>query len=185
MRYLLEKWAQKAKDIPMPFGGRVLLTLYWWLWRLVGSGRNWDNFNEVKAALTTPLKVQAWLWANVEYASDKKDSDHWQPARVTFERRRGDCEDWCILACECLKRRYDCVYLCLYTKKTGHATLLVERGKSGKSRKWTSIGTYGYRSHKGREYDNIIPDWKGYKNWTSYTVKDEDINTILKKERNG
>jgi hypothetical protein len=186
MKKLMEDWAKKADEIPMPFGGKILLALYWYGWKIFGPGQDWSTYKGTVRALNTPLKVQAWLWANVKYTKDtkEKDGDEWQPSKVTFKRKKGDCEDWAIFGCDCLKKHYDCLYLCMYYKKSGHATLLIEDGKKGKLQKWKSIGTYGYKKHKGKDYGDIIPDWwPEYRKWDKYRVKDEGMKTIIKKEK--
>ena len=185
-KQLLVKNIIKADEIPMPFGGRVLLTLYWYAWKIFGPGQNWSTYKSTIKALNTPLKAQSWLLANVKYTKDSEEpgDDEWQPAIKTWERRKGDCEEYAIFACECLKKHYDCLYLCMYTKNSGHATLLIENGKEGKKKKWKSVGTYGYNSHKGLDYDNIIPDWSGFRKWYKYRVKDETMTTIAKKNKN-
>ena len=186
VKNLLGKGILKADDIPMPFGGRVLLALYWYGWKIFGPGHDWNTYKGTVKALNTPLKVQSWLWANITYTKDSKEKgdDEWQPAIKTWKRRKGDCEDWAIFACECLKKKYDCLYLCMYYKDSGHATLLIENGKDGKKNKWTSVGTYGYKKHKGKDYGDIIPDWyPEYRKWDRYRVKDESAKTIIKKDK--
>ena len=183
-KQLLAKSVIKADEIPMPFGGRVLLALYWHAWKIFGPGHNWSTYKGTVKALNTPMKVQSWLWANVKYTKDTKEADEWQSAKRTWERRRADCEDYAIFACECLKKHYDCLYLCMYYKDSGHTTLLIENGKEGKKKKWKSVGTYGYKNHKGIDYGDIIPDWSPeYRKWDRYRVKDEECKTIIKKDK--
>jgi len=95
-----------------------------------------------------------------------------------------NCEDWAIFACECLKKKYDCVYLCMYNKDSGHCELLIDDGMSGSDNKWISLGTYGYNHHKGKDYSRIIPDWPEYEDWTDYCVKDVNFKVIKSGKRN-
>ena len=169
----------QPEKLPMPFfglGGRVVLTIYWWIFNTFFF-KGQDNYERVIKALDTPYKVQAWLYANVKYTKDKSVADRWQSAERTFERRRGDCEDFSIFSNECLRDKYTGFFLCMYTKDKGHATYLVKKGD-----KWISVGTFGLAYHKGT-WREIIPDWFGYKNWKSLTVKDENINTIHRDTR--
>jgi len=175
---LLEDGTKKAAEIPMPFGGRVLLTLYWWAWKIFGPGHDWSKYDGTIRALNTPIKAMSWIFANITYTSDKDPEDDWQSAQRTFKRRKGDCEDWAIFACECLKKKYDCVYLCMYNKDSGHCELLIDDGMSGSDNKWISLGTYGYNHHKGKDYSRIIPDWPEYEDWTDYCVKDVNFKVI-------
>jgi hypothetical protein len=173
---LLKKGSLKAAEIPMPFGGQVYLRLYWWAWKIFGPGHDWSMFAGTVKALNTPIKAMAWIFANITYTADK--TDEWQAALRTFQRRRGDCEDWAIFAYECLKNKYNCVYLCMYTEDSGHCELLIDEGMDGKKHKWISVGTFGYNHHKGKDYKDIIPDWSGYKDWTEYCVKDGNLKEI-------
>jgi hypothetical protein len=89
----------------------------------------------------------------------------------TWEIGKGDCEDYAILACACLRKKYDCFYVCMYTADSGHATLLiVDDGL------WT-VGTFGYQKHK-KDLPEIVEDWSGYKNWTMVVMEDEDIEPV-------
>jgi len=154
-------------------GWRILLTIYWWIWSLFIPKDVKEDYLKTIAILDTPLKVQAWLWANIKYRKDTKSWHHWQPGIVTFKEREGDCEDWAVFANECLKKKYEGYFLCMYTKDSGHATYLVHDGDE----KWRSVGTFGLMTHKG-EPPEIIPDWTGYKKWTTATLEDENMNFI-------
>lgn len=90
MNKLLKKKGDQPEKLPMPFGGRIILTLYWWIYRIFFF-RGKKDYEATIKELDTPLKVQAWLWANIKYTSDKNPADHWQPAERTFDRKRGDC----------------------------------------------------------------------------------------------
>jgi len=175
MKTLLEQRGTQPPSIPMPFlgmGGRIVLTLYWWFYKIF-IFRGKKNYEDTIKELDTPLKVQAWLWANIKYTSDKNPADYWQPAERTFERRRGDCEDFAIFANECLRDKYDGYFLCMYDKKSGHASYVIKKD----DKKKVSVGTFGYMIHDG-EWEEIIPDWNGFKDWNMYKVKDEDLNII-------
>jgi len=165
------------ETIPMPFfgfGGRLVLTLYWWGYKLF-SFRGGHSYEETIKELNTPLQVQAWLYANIKYTKDKSPQDEWQTAERTFMRRKGDCEDWAVFANECLKHKYNSYFLCMYTKDKGHATYIIITNKL--KFKTTSIGTYGYMTHKG-VWEKIIPDWFGFGNFNSYRVLDEELNKV-------
>jgi len=118
------------------------------------------------------MLIQAYMWANIKYRKDTKPWHHWQPAMKTWEIGEGDCEDWAILACDCLKGWYDCYYLCMYTAEKGHATLLI------KDHGWWSVGTFGYREHTSEDLPNMVKDWSGYKDWTMVVLQDEDLEPI-------
>ena len=75
---------------------------------------------------------------------------------------------------ECLKNKYECFYLCFYNQDSGHATHLIKRGH----RRWTSVGTFGLKTHSGKIPD-IIKDWSGYSNFTSWKLLDENENKIM------
>lgn len=175
---LLRLGIRKFEELPMPLGGKIYLTLYWWAWKIFGPGHDWSTYEGTVKALNTPIKTMAWLFANIKYATDKSPEDSWQEAKRTWKRGRGDCEDWAIIANECLKGKYDCVFICMYTKDSGHCELLVDDGKNGKKKKWISVGTFGYNHHEGKSYRDIISDWNGYEDWTSFTIKDEEIKTV-------
>lgn len=172
MNKLLKKKGDQPEKLPMPFGGRIILTLYWWIYRIFFF-RGKKDYEATIKELDTPLKVQAWLWANIKYTSDKNPADHWQPAERTFDRKRGDCEDWAILANECLKDKYDGYFLCMYNKSSGHATYVIKK----EGEKKVSVGTFGYMTHKG-SWGEIIPDWRGYEDCEMYKVKNENLDTI-------
>lgn len=162
-----------------PFGGQVALRIYWFLQELTLRPETKKRYRKMLKVLDNPIKVQAWLFYHVKYTKDTpvKDGDEWQPAPVTFRRKKGDCEDYVLFALECLKDRYDCEILTMYKKGEGHATLLIKEGKE----KYLSIGTFGYRHHKGK-YGSILKDW-GYKDWTKYRIGDENRKIIYEKKR--
>ena len=186
------KWP-KAMPAELRTGWRLLLTLYWWLWSLFLPRVVKKDLAGLKKLLDTPLKVQAWLWANVKYTPDKTLEDDWQKAERTFERRKGDCEDWAILAAHLLTRRYKMYYLCMYTLGSGHATLLVEIAPGACSPwKWStqglgyfvplglsgvSVGTYGLNRHEGKLPD-IVSDWSGFQDWTTAVLMDEGMMVL-------
>lgn len=154
-------------------GWRIFLTIYWWIWSLFIPKNVKKDYMKTIAILDTPLKVQAWLWANIKYRKDTKSWHQWQSALVTFREKEGDCEDWAIFANECLRKKYEGHILCMYTKDSGHATYLIREGK----KRWTSVGTFGLQSHRG-VVPEIIPDWRGFKGWTMATLMDEDLTPI-------
>jgi len=177
MKKLLEqvKRGFQPPKLPMPFfgmGGRIILTLYWWFYRIF-LFRGKKDYEATIKELDTPLKVQAWLWANIKYTSDKAPQDHWQPAERTFDRKRGDCEDWAIFANECLKDKYNGFFLCMYDKDSGHASYVIK--KEGKKKE--SVGTFGFMYHEG-DWGEIIKDWNGFEDWEMYKIKDENLNTV-------
>ena len=154
-------------------GWRILLTIYWWLWSLSIPKSVKKDYLKTIAIVDTPLKVQAWLWANIKYRKDTRSWHHWQSALVTFNEKEGDCEDWAVFASECLKEKYEGYFLCMYTEDSGHASYLM----SIKDEDWISVGTFGLQSHQG-DIPEIIPDWLGYKKWRTATLEDEDMNFI-------
>ena len=182
-----EEQTPQPDKIPIPFfglGGKVILTIYWWIFNTFFF-KGQDDYERVIKALDTPYKVQAWLYANVKYTKDKSVIDRWQPAERTFSRKRGDCEDYAIFSNECLRDKYQGYFLCMYTDSSGHASYLVKTRDSPTHPthpKWTAVGTFGLAYHKGN-WREIISDWSGYKNWKSLTVKDENINTIHRDTR--
>ena len=63
------------------------------------------SFPEVTTLYRLKFKYQydvkglaTWLDREIVYTRDKKEIDEWQTPRRTFERRKGDCEDYAILA---------------------------------------------------------------------------------------
>lgn len=153
------------------FGGRIWLTIYWWFYSLFLPKDVKNEYKKLIKALDTPTKVMSWLFWNVKYTSDKTTWDEWQPAERTFERRKGDCEDWAIFACECLREHVVGYYLCMYTETEGHCEFVIEGDW------WTSIGTYGLGEHHGTILE-IIPDWSGFENWTMAVLMEEDMSVI-------
>jgi len=160
-------------ELPMPIPGQILCFIYWWVFRWFWLPWKADYKTTIKA-LNTPLKVQAWLWANVRYKTDKP-KNHWQTPRETFDLRTGDCEDWAAWALECLKTDYICYILCMYSKKSGHAECVVFDCPDDGD--YHSVGTFGLHEHSG-SYEHTIPDWSPFKHWTHYNVLDEDLDTV-------
>jgi len=169
----LLKPIKKPEFIPMGVFHHIYLYVYWaaCIWP---KGANYEKTLEI---LDTPLKVAAWLRANVEYEQDLEDD--WKSAEETFITKRGDCEDWAIFANACLRKtKYKGNYLCMYSKKSGHATYLIKV----KDYVYISVGTFGCHKHYG-EIRNFLKDWKGYKNWKSFFLKDEKMNTLEMEKR--
>lgn len=185
---ILTSWTRgkQPANIPMPFfgmGGRIVLTLYWWIYRLFFFPRSAiDDYEKTIKALDTPYKVQAWLYNNIKYRSDKDPQDHWQPAERTFKRKAGDCEDWAIFANECLKDKYNGRFLCMYDASSGHASYLITT-KDTSGKEYTSMGTFGLIYHFNKDYRRIISNWIGFSDYTYITVKDENIKTIYSYDR--
>ena len=181
---LLETWSKykQPSKIPMPFfgtGGLIVLSIYCWFYRTFFF-KHHATYEETIKQLDTPWKVQAWLWGEIKYTADKTPADSWQPAERTFDRRKGDCEDWAIFSNACLRGRVQGYYLCMYTSETGHCDYLIKTGED----KYTSIGTYGLMYHNGH-WDDIIPDWSGFKDWQSLVVLDEDLKVVTRMTRGG
>ena len=176
MKQLLEK-SEKQESLPMPFfgmGGRLVLTIYWWIYKtFFFCGKK--DFEETIEQLNTPWKVQAWLYANIKYTSDKNPLDEWQPAERTFSRRKGDCEDWAIFANECLRCRYSGLFICMYHGYSGHASYLILDKEAGY--KSTSVGTFGLMFHKGKCARDFIGDWNGYEDADKISLRYEDLST--------
>ena len=155
---------------------KVLYTIYWFFFSWFNlSDEDRSEYKLLIAKLDTPMKVQAWLWANMKYVEDKKMDDSWQTAEKTFSRRRGDCEDWAVMANACLRYKYKGQFLCMYTADSGHATYLIETG----DKSYTSLGTFGMMKHHG-DIGDIIKDWKGYRSWTHYVIRDENQKKVIK-----
>ena len=153
---------------------RLWYTIYWWLWSLFQPlGQDVRNdFEDFKKAHNTPFLIQAYMWANIKYRKDTKPWHHWQPAKTTWLEGEGDCEDFAILACECLRDKYECFYVCMYTADSGHATLMIARDDG-----LQSVGTFGLQSHKDN-LPHIVKDWGGYKDWTMVVMQDEDLSPL-------
>jgi len=149
------------------------MQIWWFLYEQLNIPKaDHDDYNEMIVALDTPLKVQAWMYSKLKY--DRFDIfDTWQPPQQTFADRRGDCEDWMLLANECLRHKYEAYPLIMIRNGSGHATYLIKHGTN----KWESVGTYGKMRHTGT-IPQIIPNWQKYENWTRYMLLDQDLHLI-------
>jgi len=159
-----------------PFGGYIALRLYWLIYQNLIPEGDRKVYKKLKKHLDTPARVQAWLYWNVKYTPDTpvKDEDEWQDPEITFRRKKGDCEDWVRVGNDCLGDKYNCTVLCMYKKGEGHATLLIDKD--------LSIGTFGYKRHKGKIKD-ILKDWS-YEDWTKYTTSKgygKKVTTVKRK----
>lgn len=160
-----------------PLGGQITLRIYWFFYKMGIPAKDLKNYEKLKPYLSTPAKVQAWLFCNVKYTKDTpiKGDDEWQDPKRTFKRKKGDCEDWVLVGMDCLAEKYNCRILCMYKKGEGHATMLIDDD--------LSIGTFGYQRHNGKIRD-ILGDW-GYGDWTKYTVSrgyGKKITTVKRNE---
>jgi hypothetical protein len=153
---------------------KLWMAIYWWFWSIFQPESMRENYEEFKSVHNTAFLVQAYLWANIRYRKDTKPWHDWQPGIVTWRIGKGDCEDWAVLACDCLRDDHNCWYLCIYTEESGHATLLVDRERVGG---YISVGTFGLQEHDG-EVPGIVKDWSGYKDWTMAVLMDEDQNVL-------
>jgi len=155
--------------------------LYWIWYRYFSKGgrdTNWDSFDDVVSTLDTPDKVQAWLFANVTYTKDVRPPDYWQPAELTFSRRKGDCEDYALFGMRCLMNKHITYILCMYTDDSGHATLVVSDGPSD----MISLGTFGLMHHSGG-WTDVPGRFSGYKDWKRIVVYNDQIDRIYEKDR--
>ena len=74
-----------------------------------------------------PYGLAKWLDKEIVYRRDKEDIDEWQTPQRTFERRKGDCEDYAILAKYVLGRGN---ILCVRNKEDKrHAVLIFWNNK--------------------------------------------------------
>jgi hypothetical protein len=62
-----------------------------------------QSIDEVAKYCSTPKEIGTWLKFYLTYTPDPKDI--WQSAEETFQTKKGDCEDYAILAKEILKRK--------------------------------------------------------------------------------
>jgi len=141
-----------------------------------------DTLNGVCKHAVTPMLMQAWMLANLKYSFDIFDT--WQDAQTTFDRGRGDCEDWAILGAHCLRHHYDHIYYLLMFRKDGdtqygHATLLIDHGYG----KMETIGTFGWKKHNSGSIPKALKKFGPYKNWNRYMLLDLDFNIIEEKWR--
>jgi len=145
-----------------PLGGQIALRIYWFFLKGQIPVKDLKDYEKLKKHLNTPAKVQAWFFGNIKYTKDTpiKGDDEWQDPKITFKRKKGDCEDYVLVGMDCLEHAYDCKILCMYKKNEGHATLLIDKD--------LSIGTFGYQRHNGKIKD-ILKDW-GYEDWIYYTI---------------
>ena len=90
-----------------------------------------------------------------------------------------NCEDWAILACDCLYEWNKCYYLCMYTADSGHATLLISKKEKEYDVEclWLSVGTFGLQEHGGTIQD-LITDWSGFENWTMAVLMDDTQDVL-------
>jgi len=158
---------------------RLLYALYWYLWALTKPRKYRTEYNWFRASHNKPLLIQAYLWANIKYRKDTKPWHEWQPAMKTWEIGEGDCEDWAILACDCLYEWNKCYYLCMYTADSGHATLLISKKEKEYDVEclWLSVGTFGLEEHGGTIQD-LVTDWSGFENWTMAVLMDDRLDVL-------
>ena len=129
-----------------------------------------NDFYETIKELDTPFKISSWLIANVHYTRDV--GDYWQTPIETFNRRRGDCDDFGRFAQYCLNRHgYSSFLLVMWNEKGGHATALFKTGDS-----YETIGTYGWVRHCTNEISEVVGFF--YPNFEGYMVFDEELYEV-------
>ena len=147
--------------------------LFWYIFKFKDDK---EDLDKVVKQLDEPYKVQTFFNFCIKYTSDENTLDHWQSAERTFERRRGDCEDFAIFADKCLG---DGLFLCMYDQDSGHATYLLCGDDE-----YTSIGTFGLMKHKvdkNKNFNENVASWLkswGYKDWTSFRFTDVNGKTL-------
>jgi len=130
------------------------------------------GFDETVRELDTPFKIASWLIANVEYTKDV--GDYWQIPIETFNRRKGDCDDFGRFAQYCLNRHgYNSFLLVMWNKGSGHATALFKNREG-----YETVGTYGWIRHYTDNIDEVVGFF--YTDFKEYMIFDENLNETEK-----
>jgi predicted transglutaminase-like cysteine proteinase len=79
-----------------------------------------DSWNTALESSSTPEDLSGHIKRQVRYRSDKRE--YWQTGRETWERRRGDCEDFAILMVQmCREKGFSAQMMCYAAGRKGHA----------------------------------------------------------------
>lgn len=82
---------------------------------------------ETSSRMDTTIDVFKWQQRNLKYKSDTEPWEEWEAPLKTFLSRRGDCEEYSLVAYYFLMGKVKSLtILCMYPKEgSGHATCLV------------------------------------------------------------
>lgn len=147
----------------------------------------WFNprtIEELAIKCATPQNISTWMRHHITYISDQKQfnkKEYWQTAEEVFKNRKGDCEDFSVLAKEVLVRNgFVCFILCTYGKNStteslsGHAVCVTKwRGVLWHISNWGCIKTPAISAKEVRKYV-----YK-YSQSTFYRYVDSTGNTVI------
>jgi len=107
---------------------------------------NPTTIKEAAEVCQIPQHVGSWVKYWITYTSDGANKDRWQSAEETFRTRKGDCEDYAILAIELLKElgvKGQLMHFTFYKGKNYHGHAICVFKENGK---YNFIGTSGYNN---------------------------------------
>ncbi len=92
------------------------------------------SLQTLSAELTSPEKIARYLWRNFAYEKDQSQfgtEEYWQSADQFLSNRKGDCEDFALLASELLKQSGRTAFIVnIYGSRYAHTICIyIENGK--------------------------------------------------------
>ena len=100
-------------------------------------------------------RICKWIESNIEYKSDSEVwgvGDYWQTAEETLRLKTGDCEDFAILAYECLKSLgIEAKLIDIKTNKRGHVICVFKRGGL-----WSYFSSGGLKDYRTENYRDLL-----------------------------
>lgn len=92
------------------------------------------SLQTLSAELTSPEKIARYLWRNFAYEKDQSQfgtEEYWQSADQFLSNRKGDCEDFAVLARELLKQSGHKAFIVnIYGTRYAHTIcVFIENGK--------------------------------------------------------
>ena len=112
--------------------------------------------------LNSPNDVAHFLWKNFIFETDQHQfgqEEHWQTAEEFLINRKGDCEDFALLASELLRMKgIPSFLLNIYGDGTGHTVCVFKQ--NGKYRAFNGSQMTSEAAHLKQLITEINPFWK-------------------------
>jgi predicted transglutaminase-like protease len=137
----------------------------------------------------TMQKLSVWIESNIWYTREPKGQDNWQSAEETFKLKKGDCEDFAILAMYVLdKKGYQTYLLSVWNDLEGHAVLVISfnndyyvMNNGHLTRTWaTHLAEVPKEIGYGKKYDRYHYFTKEYISLRTQGLTNQDILRRIK-----
>jgi len=145
-----------------------------WLWY---CGRRAKTVKDlIKITNNNPSRLAMWMYHNIWYEKDKTQyglKEYWARPEETLENKKGDCDDFAILAHAVLSKiGYDPKIVGAFNDNDGHAECVFFDDRYNR---WGSIANKGFKKH-GDTFNGVGPRLiKNANLWRKYDIYGREL----------